>query len=69
MTFTDVDGVVKPKGIRRVLSERGLWIPGLIRKCDACKQNNPDPTNLNCCATRILSAQPDFASQKSHLQE
>jgi len=69
MTFTDVDGVVKPKGIRRVLEERGLWIPGLKRKCNACTQHNLDPNKLDCCATRILSAQPDFASQRIHLQE
>lgn len=69
MTFTDVDGTIKPKGIRRVLEERGLWIPGLKRKCKACAQHNPDPIKLDCCATRILSAQPDFASQKIHLQE
>ncbi|CAG8479888.1 21061_t:CDS:2 [Cetraspora pellucida] len=29
----------------------------------------PDPNNLDCCTSRILSAQPDFAAQKSHLQE
>jgi len=69
MTFTDVNGVVKPKGIRRVLEERGLWIPGLKRKCHACTQHDPDPNKLDCCATRILSVQPDFASQKMHIQE
>src|SRR6266540_1591138 len=69
MTFTDVDGVVKSKGIRRVLEERGLWMPGLKRKCNACTQHNLDPNKLDCCATRILSAQPDFASQRIHLQE
>jgi len=69
MTFMDVDGVKKPKGIRRVLEERGLWIPGLKRKCNACTQHNPDPNKLDCCATRILSAQPDFASQRIHIQE
>ncbi|CAG8741395.1 9333_t:CDS:2 [Cetraspora pellucida] len=69
MTFTDIDGVVKLKGIRRVIHECRLWIPGMIRKYDVSKQNNPDPINLNCCATCILSAQPDFASQKSYLQE
>jgi hypothetical protein len=69
MTFVDIDDVVKPKGIQRVLEERGLWIPGLKRKCNACTQHNPDPIKMDCCATRILSAQLDFASQRIHLQE
>jgi hypothetical protein len=69
MTFVDIDDVVKPKGIRRVLEERDLWIPGLKRKCNACTQHNPDPIKMDCCATRILSAQLDFASQRIHLQE
>ena len=69
MTFMDVDGVKKPKGIRRVLEERGLWIPGLKRKCNTCTQHNPDPNKLDCCVTRILSAQPDFASQRIHIQK
>ena len=67
--FMDVDSIVKPKSIRRVLEERGLWIPDLKKKCNACTQHNPNLIRLDCCATRILSAQPDFASQKIHLQE
>ena len=55
MMFTDVDRTVKPKGIRRILEERGLWIPGLKRKCNACTQHNPDPNKIDCCATRVLS--------------
>ncbi|CAG8846477.1 31871_t:CDS:1, partial [Racocetra persica] len=69
MTYVDKNGVVRPKGIKLVLEERNLWIPGLIRKCNTCKKNMPDPNNPNCCASRILSAQPDFAAQKSRIQE
>ncbi|CAG8771151.1 16965_t:CDS:2, partial [Dentiscutata erythropus] len=67
MTYRNSNGVLKPKGIRRALEERGLWIPDLIKKCNTCKKNKPDPTNLNCCTSHILSAQSDFASQRSHL--
>jgi hypothetical protein len=69
MTFMDTDGIIKPKGIKRILEERNLWIPGLIKQCNACKKNTFDPKKLNCCASRILSVQPDFISQKSKLQE
>ncbi|CAG8479540.1 10811_t:CDS:2, partial [Dentiscutata erythropus] len=69
MTYRDSNGVLRPKGIRRVLEERGLWIPGLIKKCDTCKKNKPDPTNPNCCTSCILSAQSNFASQRSRIRE
>ncbi|CAG8816788.1 18539_t:CDS:1, partial [Racocetra persica] len=60
---------VRPKGIKRVLEEQNLWIPGLIKKCNTYKKTKPNPNNLNCCASRILSAQPDFATQKLHIRE
>ncbi|CAG8654420.1 14932_t:CDS:2, partial [Cetraspora pellucida] len=67
MTFVDQDNKVKPKGIKRVLQECGLWVSGLTRECDGCKAGAS--TNLQCCATNILKSQPDFVSQKNHLQE
>ncbi|CAG8630535.1 7618_t:CDS:2, partial [Scutellospora calospora] len=63
------NNVNQPKGIRRVLKERNLWISGLIKRCNKCKKNKPDSNNTNCCASRILSTQPDFAVQKSRIQE
>ncbi|CAG8836145.1 20011_t:CDS:2, partial [Gigaspora margarita] len=54
MIFVDQDNKVKPKGINRVLQERGLWVPGLIRECDARKAGASDQTNLQCCAINIL---------------
>ncbi|CAG8599849.1 2965_t:CDS:2 [Cetraspora pellucida] len=69
MTYIDNANVKRPKGIKRVLEERGLWIPGLIKKCDTCKKNKPDPNNPNCCTSRILSAQPDFVAQRSRIRE
>jgi len=40
----------QPKGIKQVLQECGLWIDGLLMKCqDKC------PVGLvNCCAKRLL---------------
>ncbi|CAG8704939.1 1660_t:CDS:1, partial [Dentiscutata erythropus] len=32
ITYRDSNGVLKPKRIKQVLEERGLWIPGLIKK-------------------------------------
>ncbi|CAG8806572.1 5875_t:CDS:2, partial [Racocetra persica] len=69
MTYIDNANVKRPKGIKRVLEERGLWIPGLIKKYDTCKKNKSDPNNPNCCTSRILSAQPDFAAQRSCIRE
>ncbi len=69
MTFTDVDGTVKPKGIWRVLKKHGLWIPDLKRKCNVCTQHSLDPIKLDCCTIYILSAQPDFASQRIYIQK
>ncbi|CAG8754708.1 22223_t:CDS:2, partial [Dentiscutata erythropus] len=69
INYIDSEGVKRPKGIRRVLQERGLWKQGLLKKCNDCKKNRPDPNNLNCCASRILLAQTDFATQTSRIQE
>ena len=55
----------QPKGMKAVLIECGLWRPKLLMKC---KGSCPDDSE-NCCATRILECQPDFAAQKSRVQE
>src|SRR2546421_2224379 len=69
MTFIDADSITKPKGIQRILEERGLWVQGLAKQCDSCKSHVVDLTNLPCCASRILGRQPDFATQKNYLHE
>src|ERR1700720_3006644 len=57
----------KPKGIKQVLLERGLWRQGLNLECKKPKQCSVD--SIDCCARRLLSQQPDFLEQKSSVQE
>ena len=67
MTFEDEDG--KPKGMKQVLIERGLWKNSLLADCKLCKDKVIDENRVDCCARRILSLQPDFVNQKSALEE
>jgi hypothetical protein len=61
------------KGMREILIERGLW-PGkdpvtgkeLAAECKGFRC--PDGVT-NCCTRRLLFSQPDFASQKTALEE
>ncbi|CAB4492243.1 unnamed protein product [Rhizophagus irregularis] len=57
----------RPKGIKLVLEEKGLWKKELKRICSECKIHSP--TKNDCCAVRILSLQPDFAAQRPLIQE
>ncbi len=59
----------KPKGMKRVLIEHGLWKDGLNADCQLCKDKIDDITQIDCCAWWIISLQPDFLSQKSALEE
>jgi len=59
----------QPKGMKIVLEERGLWKIGLLRTCKECKNHTQVSEVLGCCAFRILSLEPDFLAQKSHLEE
>ncbi|CAG8455845.1 7806_t:CDS:2 [Dentiscutata heterogama] len=54
MTFVDQDNKLKPKGIKCVLQECGLWVLGLTRERDGCKAGAS--TNLQYCATNILKS-------------
>ena len=75
-SFTNFEGIVvqqrmvgndsKPRGLKFVLKERGLWLDGLRQKCKLNPPTMPTPT---CCARHRLGAQPDFQNQKSILFE
>jgi hypothetical protein len=55
----------EPKGIKAVLTERGLYQQYLRGKCqNKCKVDATD-----CCNKHILELQPDFRNQKSLIQE
>jgi len=58
----------RPKEIRLVLEECGLWSEkGINRICSDCKKHLPIAND--CCAVRILSLQPDFLAQRSLVRE
>jgi hypothetical protein len=62
----------KPKGMRQVLVERGLWRNGLTMQCKKNKDGlgvKCKSGAIDCCAKRILELQPDFQEQKSLVQE
>ena len=47
----------EPKGMKLVLEERGLLVPGLVRMCNKYKkEKNHD--QVDCCAFKILSLNP-----------
>lgn len=52
--------------MEQIIKERKLWRDGLRAQCPGfkCKEGETD-----CCCRRILFCQPDFANQKSALQE
>ena len=62
--MNDIDG--KPKGIRMILQERGLWPVGGIRLQCTKEARKLDGS---CCARHLLGSQPDFSSQRGYLQE
>lgn len=53
------------KGMAQILSERGLPVPA---RAECPKFQCIDKT-ANCCCRRILYNQPDFANQKSAIEE
>ena len=59
----------KPKGMKRVLEERGLWSDKLLKICEKCKSKVEVTDRRTCCAKRILELQDDFRLQKSLLEE
>lgn len=60
----------QPKGMRVVLQERGLLPAGakILKLCKLCtspdKSVKHDMSRTRCCATRIISLQPDFLEEQ-----
>lgn len=60
----------KPKGIKRVLKERGLWPErGLVLECPTTHNRPGCGPEGGCCARRVLEAERDFRDQRGRLQE
>ena len=59
----------KPKGIKWVLEERGLWTWKMPLKCKACTEKEPDADRIDCCARRLMANQPDFLAEKGLIQK
>ena len=58
----------QPKGIKLVLTERGLWPKkGLHLECKPKCASGSGPAD--CCARNLLQSRPDFQEQKSRVQE
>ncbi|RPB06435.1 hypothetical protein P167DRAFT_497654, partial [Morchella conica CCBAS932] len=56
----------KPKGLKVILQERGLWQDSLKHKCKAICDTLASGA---CCAERLMSIQPDFKDQTSKVQQ
>ena len=59
----------KPRGIKRVLKERGLWPErGLVLECPTT-HNSPGCTpEGGCCARQVLGPEQDYQDQGGLLQ-
>jgi hypothetical protein len=79
--MNDANGV--PKGIKRVLQERGLWRADLLLDCQPCRMKYDEEQRREahdvgafafhgidkCCARMIMKSQPDFLAQREWLRE
>ena len=55
----------KPKGIKRVLKEHGLWPErGLVLECSTAHNGPGCDSEGGCCARRVLKAERDFQDRK-----
>ena len=55
----------KPKGIKRVLKECGLWPErGLVLECPTTHNGPGCDSEGGCCACRVLEAERDFQDRK-----
>jgi hypothetical protein len=58
----------KPKCIKILMEERGLWRPNLRLKCKTLADCDHQKAG-GCCACTYMSLQSDFQSQKNKLEE
>ena len=65
--YSDLALREKPKRIKRILQERGLWKEGLSLECLMCKKK--ESQRVDCCARKIMTSQLDFVAQKSAIVE
>jgi len=65
LDYSNVSLRGEPKGLRVVLSERGLWRAGLHLKC----KNGCELGAANCCAVTIMASQSDFIEEKCWLEK
>ena len=76
-SMVQADG--RPKGLKIVLTECGLWPEDGRRFLAQCsirsstgKSSKPNPRCLqggNCCARALLASQPDFRAQRSQIEQ
>lgn len=60
----------KPKGIKQILKERGLWpAEGLLLDCPPRDGKSSCLPVGGCCARKVLAAERDFREQKCQLRE
>jgi len=55
------------KGMEVIIRERGLWPEAGLRS--QCPNFHCPPGRTDCCCRRLIFSQPDFAGQKSQLQD
>jgi len=55
----------KPKRMKQILLEHGLWVDKLLMKC----QQKCIATSVGCCMKQLLKLQPDFEEQHLLVQE
>ena len=66
MTQSMTNGSGQPKGMKAVLTERGINCHGLRGRCVKAGDHSAEG---RCCMTKLLGNQPDFLEQKPLLQE